>query len=211
MADVEIQRESFVFYSSFYSAIITLPEEEQLIMFKAVIERALYGKEPSLKGCAKGMYDLISPQLKANERRYFNGRKGGAPVGNQNAKKTTEKQPENNLKTTEKQPNDNVNVNDNENANGNVNFNVITPTATKHKHGTYNNVLLTDEEYLKLQERFPTDYEEKINTLSEGIALKGYKYKSHYLAVIRWAMNDANKTVKKTASSNPFLDLLREG
>ena len=92
-----------------------------------------------------------------------------------------------------------------------INNNKSTPTATKHKHGTYNNVLLTDDEYLKLQERFPTDYEEKINTLSEGIALKGYKYKSHYLAVIKWAKNDANKPVKQTASSNPFLDLLREG
>ena len=85
-----------------------------------------------------------------------------------------------------------------------------TPTATKkHKYGTHKNVLLTDEEYLKLKERFPTDYDEKINTLSEGLALKGYKYKSHYLAVIKWAKNETPK--KQTASSNPFLDLLKEG
>lgn len=87
-----------------------------------------------------------------------------------------------------------------------------TPTATKkHKYGTHNNVLLTDEEYKKLQERFPTDYEEKINTLSEGLALKGYKYKSHYLAVIKWAQNEKPKATKTTSSSNPFLDLLKEG
>lgn len=94
------------------------------------------------------------------------------------------------------------------------NNNNSTPTATKptkHKYGTHKNVLLTDDEYLKLQERFPTDYDEKINTLSEGLALKGYKYKSHYLAVIKWAKNDESKAVKTTASSNPFLDLLREG
>lgn len=79
--------------------------------------------------------------------------------------------------------------------------NISTPTATnptKHKYGEHKNVLLTDEEYTKLKERFPTDYEEKINTLSEGLALKGYKYKSHYLAVIKWAKNDENKTVKTT-------------
>ena len=86
------------------------------------------------------------------------------------------------------------------------------PTATKkHKYGTHNNVLLTDEEYLKLQERFPTDYNEKINTLSEGLALKGYKYKSHYLAVIKWAKNETPKATKQTTSSNPFLDMLKEG
>ena len=89
--------------------------------------------------------------------------------------------------------------------------NKSTPTATKHKYGTHNNVLLTDEEYQKLRDRFPTDYNDKINTLSEGLALKGYKYKSHYLAVIKWAQNDAKKPAKTTASSNPFLDLLREG
>ena len=90
------------------------------------------------------------------------------------------------------------------------NNNISTPTATKkHKYGTHNNVLLTDEEYTKLQERFPTDYDEKINTLSEGLALKGYKYKSHYLAVIKWAQNEKPKAATK--SSNPFLDLIKEG
>lgn len=86
-----------------------------------------------------------------------------------------------------------------------------TPTAPKkHKYGTHKNVLLTDGEYLKLQEKFPTDYDERINTLSEGIALKGYKYKSHYLAVIKWAKNDNKQTTKTTSSSNPFLDMLKE-
>lgn len=66
----------------------------------------------------------------------------------------------------------------------------------KHKHGNHKNVLLTDDEYLKLKERYPTDYDEKINKLSEGIELKGYKYKSHYLAVIKWANNDNAKEVK---------------
>ena len=90
-----------------------------------------------------------------------------------------------------------------------LNNNKSTPTATKHKYGEHKNVLLTDEEYSKLQEKFPTDYEDKINTLSEGLALKGYKYKSHYLAVLKWAKNDESKPKKTTASSNPFLDMLK--
>lgn len=87
-----------------------------------------------------------------------------------------------------------------------------TPTAPKkHKYGEHKNVLLTDEEYAKLQERFPTDYEAKIETFSEAIARKGYKYKSHYLAILDWARRDAKKAPQQTASSNPFLDLLKEG
>ena len=172
-----MQRESFIFYASFYSAIVTLPDEEQLLLFKSITERALYGKEPTLSGCLKGMYDLIRPQIIANERRYLNGCKGGAPKGNKNAKK----QPKNNQKQS--------NVNETEEC-LNVTDKDIMMSTTKHKYGEHNNVLLTDEEYLKLKERYPTDYEKKINDLSMGIALKGYKYKSHFLAVIKWADND---------------------
>ena len=91
-------------------------------------------------------------------------------------------------------------------------LNNSTPTAPKkHKYGEHQNVLLTDEEYAKLQERFPSDYTKKIDALSEGLALKGYKYKSHYLAILKWAKNDEQKPAKQTVSSNPFLDLLKEG
>lgn len=87
-----------------------------------------------------------------------------------------------------------------------------TPTAPKkHKYGEHKNVLLTDEEYAKLQERFPSNYEAKIETFSEAIARKGYKYKSHYLAILDWARRDEKKAPQQTASSNPFLDLLKEG
>ena len=86
-----------------------------------------------------------------------------------------------------------------------------TPTATKHKHGTHNNVLLTDEEYKKLQEKFPTDYEDKINTLSEGLALKGYKYKSHYLAVIKWAKNEKPKAKSNNAPQQTEYDRFMDG
>ena len=91
-------------------------------------------------------------------------------------------------------------------------LNNSTPTAPKkHKYGEHKNVLLTDEEYTKLKDRFPTDYDKKIDALSEGLALKGYKYKSHYLAILKWAKNDDQKAAKQTASSNPFLDLIKEG
>ena len=91
-----------------------------------------------------------------------------------------------------------------------VEDNISTPPAPKkHKHGEHQNVLLTDEEYAKLQERFPNDYKEKIETFSEAIARKGYKYKSHYLAILDWDRRDAKKTTKQTASTNPFLDLLK--
>ena len=76
----------------------------------------------------KAMNELsLEEKLDANHKRFLNGCKGGAPVGNRNNpngrkggtnQEPTEKQPNvnvNNQEPTEKQPN--VNVNENENVN----------------------------------------------------------------------------------------------
>jgi hypothetical protein len=72
----------------------------------------------------------------------------------------------------------------------------------RHKYGEYKNVLLTDDDLEKLKAKFPTDWEERIENLSEGIELKGYKYKNHYLAICKWAKND--KPVKPQTNTLPF-------
>ena len=62
-------------------------------------------------------------------------------------------------------------------------------TSTKKKFGQFQNVLLTDEEYKKLQEKFP-DADERIEALSIGIDSKGYKYKNHYSTILSWARRE---------------------
>jgi len=69
-------------------------------------------------------------------------------------------------------------------------LNTSPAARPKHKYGEYKNVLLTDEELDKLKAKF-TDWQERIENMSQGIAMKGYKYKSHYLAIIKWAEKDA--------------------
>lgn len=64
---------------------------------------------------------------------------------------------------------------------------------TRHKYGTYQNVLLSDADYEKLKSEFPTDYNERIERVSEYVAMNGKKYKD-FLAVIRnWARRDTPK------------------
>lgn len=60
----------------------------------------------------------------------------------------------------------------------------------KHKYGEYKNVLLTDEEYAKLQQLFPQDLPARIDRLSEYMASKGARYKSHYATIRAWASRD---------------------
>lgn len=63
----------------------------------------------------------------------------------------------------------------------------------KHKHGEYNNVLLTDEELDKLKAEY-TDWADRIERLSSYVASTGKRYKSHYATIRNWARKDSEKT-----------------
>ena len=84
---------------------------------------------------------------------------------------------------------------------------------SKHKHGEYQNVLLTDDEYNKLHQDYP-NANELITYLDEYIEMKGYKAKSHYLAIRKWVVDAVNrdnkKQYKEAQTSNPFLSMLME-
>ena len=73
------------------------------------------------------------------------------------------------------------------------------PRPPKHKHGEYNNVLLTDDELTKLQAEFPSDLQARIDKLSEYIESTGKAYKSHYATIRSWAKRDQEKA--RTSSS----------
>ena len=143
-----MQRDSFIFYKSFYDSIKELAPEEQVQIYNAIFSYQFENKEPSLNGICKSIFTLILPQLEANNKRYLNGCKGGAPKGNQNA---TKKQPKNNQKTTKKQPNDNENENDNENDNVNDNDNVNNNYNVVVDFFNNNFRMITPFEYEKLK------------------------------------------------------------
>ena len=62
--------------------------------------------------------------------------------------------------------------------------------TAKHKNGEYQHVLLTDDEVEKLIEAYGKDMVVKlIKFLDEYIEMKGYKAKSHYLAIKKWVVD----------------------
>lgn len=69
-------------------------------------------------------------------------------------------------------------------------------TPTRHKYGQYQNVLLSNEEYEKLQEEFPHDFMARIERLSEYIASTGKKYKNHLATIRSWARKDTQNGQK---------------
>ena len=64
----------------------------------------------------------------------------------------------------------------------------VSKPDNKHKYGEYKNVLLTDKEMNNLYDKLngKSNRDDCIKNLDEGIELKGYKYKSHYLAILKW-------------------------
>ena len=101
-------RKSFNFYDYFYEPIKHFKEIDRASIIIAIIEYCLYEKEPDwLNDVCKFAFNTLKPKLDLNIMRSKVGQKGGAPIGNKNAEKTTKKQPKNNQKTTKKQPKNN--------------------------------------------------------------------------------------------------------
>ncbi len=87
-------RKGFVFYRSWWSAIVNLPREIQGDVLAAIIEYGLFGAiaEP-LKPVAKAMLEMVKPQIEANNKKYLNGIKGAesGKKGGRPKKETPEK------------------------------------------------------------------------------------------------------------------------
>lgn len=78
------------------------------------------------------------------------------------------------------------------------------PSSKKSKYGTYKNVTLTNDEYEKLKKEY-SNYEEIIEYLDSAIEMKGYKYKSCYLAIKKWVVDAVNnKNPKQQINALPL-------
>jgi DNA-binding transcriptional regulator GbsR (MarR family) len=71
----------------------------------------------------------------------------------------------------------------------------------KHKHGEYNNVLLSDAEFEKLKAEFPNDYQSRIERLSGYMQSTGKSYKDHLATIRNWARRDNNNGYSKPSYS----------
>lgn len=120
-----MQREGFIFYQSFLKAGKNLPNEQRLMFFDRVLNYGIEGEDTkSWDFFVEALFDLIRPQLDANNKRFENGQKGaefwklwGRP---RKDGKTTEESDENpeNPKETPKEK-DNVKEKDNDNGESN--------------------------------------------------------------------------------------------
>lgn len=69
----------------------------------------------------------------------------------------------------------------------------LAPETDTDLMGFYKNVRLSDDEKASLQERFPMDWEKRIERLSKYMADSGKTYASHFDTIIRWSEQDKPK------------------
>ena len=114
-----MERESFVFYRSFFEGLSCLNDDDQLACYKAIANYALYGEEPDIDGAAKGIFLTVKPQIDANNKRYADGCKGAEHgiKGGRPKKNPTGDIDKNPIGVMSETPNENENVNVNENVN----------------------------------------------------------------------------------------------
>ena len=98
-------KNSFVIYHNYRETLEDLTDEQVGKLFRAIFDYEIDKKEPNFNGELKIAFRFIKKDLDLNndkyesiwERNRKNGQKGGAPKGNQNAKKQPKqpKQPDN--------------------------------------------------------------------------------------------------------------------
>ena len=81
----------------------------------------------------------------------------------------------------------------------------ISKKSPRHKHGEYQNVLLSDDDLEKLKAEFPADWDQRIQRLSEYMASSGKSYKNHLATIRNWARRD--KPAAKSAGGEDMTDL----
>ena len=147
------------------------------------------GNEPEVENDIAVAFEFMALQKRLDRAKYEkkcatnrkNGQKGGAPLGNQNARKNNPKQPNG----FQNNPNDNVNENDNDNENVNVN-----EANHDDTYGTLGNVILAPGEYEHIRATYERPME-LINKVSIWLPnSSGRHYDDHFALCLKFANND---------------------
>ena len=67
-------RNSFVFYKSFYDAIKVAPKKHQLALYLAVTFYVFENKTPQLESTSLAVWNAIKPQIDSSLKRYENAK-----------------------------------------------------------------------------------------------------------------------------------------
>lgn len=212
----------FKFYTAWGEGIQELSDAEAGRFIKALCACAESEEAPSLSGAEKVLYAIASKQLKQDadhaarisSTRAEAGRAGGlnSKQSEANASKTS-----NCSQMQAKQANEsNCSIKNKElrikNSEEEKEIDKEKDAKPqKHKYGNFKHVLLTDDEFSRLQTEFP-DLQKRIQKLDDYLENNPSKhYANHNLTIRNWANRDAGEAKQNKAqqpkSANEYPDI----
>lgn len=213
------ERKLFSFLRSYYEAAQELSKEEQADFFMAICSYALDGIEPDVHGVAAALFKLAKPNIEVSLKRS----EAGKSKSNEEQNEASDEQNENKIEQNENKIETNEEQNEaNDEQNGLPIGDRIKEIGERskekgerkkekgvkeprHKHGQYQNVLLSDSDMMKLQAEFPDNWQGWIEKVSEYCRGHGKTY-ADYLAVIRnWARREKAKPIFSPNARNDVL------
>ena len=166
----------FIVHKDYEKSIKEMSNEEVGELVKALIAHTENDEpvlsSPVVRAVFPIMADHIDRDIEYRQRASAYGKKGGAPFGNTNAKTRVNKggtRVTQGLVKAKQTPKP---------------IPIPKPINNKRPYGECQNVLLSDDEYKKIQDQGLTNL---IDELSFYIAGSGKQYKSHYAVIRQWA------------------------
>ena len=197
----------FKFYSAWGDGIQELTDEEAGRFIKAVCRYAEDEKIEQLSGVERILFAMVLRQMKQDAEHAekvsnvrAEARRG---KGNQVKQMITNDNNSNQLISNDNNcviKNKELRIKNSEQRikNSEEELRDISPKAeTKHRRGEYQHVLLTDSEVGKLTQRFPNDWQMRIQALDDYLENNRKKhYDNHYLTICKWASNEKTKPIQ---------------
>lgn len=150
---------NFIFFASYYEAIKELPTEQQGAVYKAIVDYAMEGIEPShLRGIQKSVFILIKPYIDSSKKKQESGAMGGKATSKHTSEQTSKTSSKVGSKNTSKTSSNNESKPQSnqikENEEEKEYINILKKEINKEK-----NTILTDSELYSLIEGSFSDSE----------------------------------------------------
>ena len=192
------------------------------MLFEAILDYAEHGIEPDFDGVVGVAWDFIKPGIDRDSDRYGNQvlqkqyaayvreakKKGQTPLSFDDWKSIPDSERYRAISgDTERYPTTATTPTTTTATTATIESKADRPPKPlRHKYGEYKNVLLSDDEFAKLQAEIPC-WQEMIERLSSYMESSGKKYKSHLATMRNWYRNEQSTAKGK----NPMPDYGGDG
>lgn len=197
-------KNSFIVYTEYSEQIELLNMEQRGALLTAMLAYQSGSDIPDMDGMTSMCFAFIKARMDRDAEAYAercqknaeNAKKGGRPKKangfdeNQMVSEKTER-----FLEKPKKPDTDTDIDTDKEKS--ISNEIPKKKPVKHKHGEYQNVLLTDDELSKLKDEFPLEVDNQIENLSNYLASTGKVYKSHYATIRNWIRRDKEKPPNK--------------